>query len=89
VVRIVNALAADVPAFGNAGAAFLHHFADQAVLQRFAGLDPAAEQVPVPLAVIIAGAQEDHPGCHIMPRCMNTRTPPGFSGADGEGWARR
>src|SRR5690349_8812276 len=61
VVRIVNALAADVTAFGNASAAFLHHFADQAVLQRFTGLDPAAEQVPVPLAVIIAGAQDDHP----------------------------
>src|SRR6185437_4547032 len=61
VVRIVNALAADITAFGNAGAAFLHHFADQAVLQRFTGLDPAAEQVPVLFAVIIAGAQDDHP----------------------------
>jgi hypothetical protein len=50
VLRIVHALAADVAALGNASAAFLHHFPDQAVLQRFARLDPAAEQVPVPLA---------------------------------------
>ena len=61
-VRIVNALAADVAALDNARAAFLHHFPDQAVLQRFTGLDPAAEQVPVPLAITIAGAQNDHPG---------------------------
>jgi len=60
VVRIINALAADKAALDNAGTAFLHHFPDQAVLQRFTGLDPAAEQVPVPLA--IAGAQNDHPG---------------------------
>jgi hypothetical protein len=62
VVRVVNALAADVAALGNAGSAFLHHFPGQAVLQRLAGLDPAAEQVPVPLAVHIAGAKDDHPG---------------------------
>lgn len=62
VVRIVNALAADVSAPDNAGAAFLHHFPDQAVLQRFAGFDPAAEQVPVPPAIDITGAQNDHPG---------------------------
>src|SRR5690242_1143347 len=61
-VRIVHALAADVAAVDNAGAAFLHHFPDQAVLQRFTGLDPAAEQIPVPLAIHIAGAQNDHPG---------------------------
>jgi len=62
VVRIVNALAADVAALGNAGAAFLPHFPHQAVLQRFTGLDPAAEQVPVPPAIAIPGAQDDHPG---------------------------
>jgi hypothetical protein len=61
VVRVVDALAADVAALGNAGAAFFHHFPDQAVLQRFAGLDPAAEQVPLPLAIAISGAQDDHP----------------------------
>src|SRR5580692_6420809 len=57
VVRIVNALAADIAALDNAGTAFLHHFPDQAVLQRFTGLDPAAEQVPVPPATAIPGAQ--------------------------------
>jgi hypothetical protein len=62
VVGIVNALAADVAALDNAGAAFLHHFTDQAVLQRLTGLDPAAEQVPVQFAIAIAGTQNDHPG---------------------------
>jgi hypothetical protein len=62
VVRVVNPLAADVAAVDNAGAAFLHHFPDQAVLQRFTGLDPAAEQVTVPLAIAIAGTKDDHPG---------------------------
>src|ERR1700751_3664383 len=59
---IVYALAADVAALNDASAAFLHHFPYQAVLERFARLDPAAEQVPVPLAIGIAGAQDDHPG---------------------------
>ena len=40
VLRIIDALAADVAALDNASAAFLHHFPDQAVLQRFARLDP-------------------------------------------------
>jgi hypothetical protein len=42
VLGIVNALAAEVAALDNAGAAFLHHLPDQAVLQRFTGPDPAA-----------------------------------------------
>jgi hypothetical protein len=62
VLRVVDALAADVAALDDASAAFLHHFPDQAVLQRFARLDPAAEQVPVSLAVGVAGAENDHPG---------------------------
>ena len=62
VPRTINALAADAAALDNASAALLHHFPDQAVLQRFARLDPAAEQVPVPLAIGIAGTGDDHPG---------------------------
>jgi hypothetical protein len=58
VLRVVNALAADVAALDDASAAFLHHFPDQAILQRFARLDPAAEQVPVPLATGVPGARE-------------------------------
>src|SRR5260221_12129692 len=61
VPRVVNALAADVAALDDASAALLHNFPDQAVLQRFARLDPAAEQVPVPLATGVAGAKDDHP----------------------------
>src|SRR5690349_9234212 len=59
---IVDALAADVAALDDASAAFLHHFPYQAVLERFARLDPTAGQVPVPLATDIAAAQDDHPG---------------------------
>src|SRR5215470_3884024 len=62
VLGVVNALAADVAARDDAGAAFLHHFPDQAVLQRFARLDPATEQVSVPLATGVAGAENDHSG---------------------------
>jgi hypothetical protein len=62
VLRIVNALATDVAALDNLSPAFLHHFPHQAVLQRFARLDPAAEQVLVPLTIGIAGAEGDHPG---------------------------
>jgi hypothetical protein len=53
---IIDALAADVAALGDASAAFLQHFLDQAVLERLARLDPAAEQLPVPLAIDIAAA---------------------------------
>jgi hypothetical protein len=62
VLGIVNALAADVAALNDASAAFFHHFPDQAGLQGFTRLDPAAEQVPVPPAIGIAGAKDDHPG---------------------------
>ncbi len=62
VLGIVNPLAADVAALEHAGAAFLHHLPDQAVLQRLTGLDPAAEQVHVPLALEFACAKDDHPG---------------------------
>jgi hypothetical protein len=59
---IINALATDVAAVDDASAAFLPHFPDQAVLERLARLDPAAEQVPVLLAVGLAGAENDQPG---------------------------
>ncbi len=68
-VRIVNALAADVAALDNARAAFLHHFPDQAVLHRFTGLDPAAEQVPVPLAK--ARLRTAAPGSWILHRVFS------------------
>ena len=58
---IINALATDVAAVEDASAAFLPHFPDQAVLKRFARLDPAAEQVPVLLAVGLAATENDQP----------------------------
>jgi len=51
VLRVLNPLAADVAALHDASATLLHDFPGQAVLQRLAGLDPAAEQVQVPLAL--------------------------------------
>src|SRR5262249_24840355 len=62
VLRIVNALAADVAALDDASAGFLHHFPGQAFFHRFARLDSAAEQVRVSLAIDITGTQDDHPG---------------------------
>lgn len=59
---IINALATDVAAVDDASAAFLPHFPDQAVLERFTRLDPAAEQIPVLLAIGLAGAENDQPG---------------------------